>query len=238
MDDNQSKSAKPLRTASNTAKDLENTYGKSMGVKNIPISSGDKDDVTVTEELEKETMEKEQQSEEKMEKSSQEEPDNANQKVDELKKENEELKDQVKRMAADLENFRRRSLKEKQELIEYANDRLMFKLLPVLDDLDKALESGKKATDYDALLTGVGMILQKTIKLFEEAGVKPMEDPTGKPFDYDLHEAVMVMPSDIIPEEHVIHEVQKGYMIHDKVLRHAKVVTSSGPENNQEDGQN
>ena len=112
-------------------------------------------------------------------------------------------------------------------MLEYANEKLLFKFLSLADDFDAGLESARKSQDYDALLKGVELIQSKLLKLFEESGVKRMESYVGKPFDVDFHEALMHIPSEF-PEGNVIQEVQPGYMMHNKVLRHTKVVTSAG----------
>ena len=91
-------------------------------------------------------------------------------KLTETERERDELREQMQRLAAELENFRRRSLKEKREMLEYANERLLFDLLPVLDDFSNAIESGNLNSDYSALLQGFELINQKIIKLFETQG--------------------------------------------------------------------
>ena len=149
-------------------------------------------------------------------------------KISELEKERNEFKDQAVRIAAEMDNFRRRTITEKNDLVDYGNQRLLSNMLPLLDDLETAVAHGRQSNDYEALLTGFDLILQKTVKTFAEAGVQPLEDASGKPFDVNLHEALMVMPSDM-PEGTVVQIVQQGYMFKDKVLRHAKVITSSGP---------
>lgn len=148
-----------------------------------------------------------------------------------LEKENAEMRDQILRKTAEMENMRRRFLKEKQELIEYANHHLLVKMLPVIDDLHTALEAAKKTTDYQSLLKGIEMIFQKSVKIFEDAGVLPIENAVGQPFNVDVHEALAHLPSEA-PEGHIIQVVQKGYMLREKVLRHAKVITSAGMEDN------
>jgi len=151
--------------------------------------------------------------------------------IKELTAERDELKDRYVRSAAELENIRRRSMREKQEMLEYANERLLFKMLELLDDFGNAIQAGKKTDDASAMLAGIELINQKVEKLFTDAGVKRMESPIGKPFNVDLQEALMHIPSEY-PEGYVVHEILPGYMINEKVLRHAKVVTSAGePEN-------
>ena len=102
--------------------------------------------------------------------------------------------------------------------------------MEILDDIGAAVSSGKSSKDFDSLLSGVEMIYKKAIKIFEEAGVKPMDDPAGKEFDVDFHEALMSAPSEETPEGSVLQTIQKGYMYRDKVLRHAKVIASAGSQ--------
>lgn len=147
--------------------------------------------------------------------------------VNALEKDNAELRDMMLRKTAEMENMRRRFLKEKQELVDYANQHLLVKMLPVIDDLHNALEAAKKSTDYQSLYKGIEMIFQKSVRIFEEAGVQPIESAVGQPFNVDVHEALAHLPSES-PEGHVVQEIQKGYMLREKVLRHAKVITSAG----------
>lgn len=150
---------------------------------------------------------------------------------DELKKvikERDDLRDQLVRQVAELDNFRRRSHKEKEELREYANQHLLLKMLPILDDLHAALDAASKGTgDPAAFQKGVEMIYHKAVKIFEDAGVRVIEEAIGQPFNVEVHEALAQLPSDL-PEGHVSQLVQRGFFLRDKVLRHAKVITSAG----------
>lgn len=149
-------------------------------------------------------------------------------KLDEVEQERDKLKDQLLRLQAEMDNQRRRFIKEKSELIEYANEKLLSKFLEVPDLMEKALESSKKTNDFESLQTGIEMIYAKVNKLFEEAGVKKMDDPSGKEFNYNIHEAISLAPSTEVEEGNVLFLVQDGYYLGEKVLRHAKVITSSG----------
>lgn len=239
MDEKTGKKRKPLRTPSKKAKDIIDTYLKNEEGRVIPIKEKDPEnkikseksvsDDNIEKQLEKEIAEKIK------EESIEEEAGIGNQEVEllvkqlnEIEKERDDLKDRLARKAAELENVRRRTQREKQNLIEFANEKVLLKLLDVLDDTATAIDHGKNSDDYSALLIGVEMINKKTIKLFENEGVKAMENPVGKEFDVDFHEAMMVMPSEDIPEDHIVQVVQTGYMMYDKVLRHAKVITSYG----------
>lgn len=224
------KSGKPLRKYPGSGRELADVYNKSEKVRNIPITDGN---TINSQNLNDKNMAMDENLTNTAEMNEIGEAEGLAgelaAKLETAEREKEELREQVKRSYAELENFRRRSLKEKQELIDYANERLLFKMLALLDDMGNALDAGRKSEDYQALLTGIEMIHQKSLKLFEESGVIPMEHSVGKPFDFNLHEAIMMMPSEDAKAEHIVAEVQKGYMIHEKVLRHAKVVTSSGP---------
>lgn len=127
-------------------------------------------------------------------------------------------------LMAEFDNFRRRTLKEKQELIKSASAKAMEDLLPVVDDFERALDAMSKSGDVEALTEGVNLIYNKMVKYLEQQGVKPIES-TGKDFDADLFEAITTFPA---PDESmrgkVVDTTTKGYMINDKVLRHAKVV--------------
>jgi molecular chaperone GrpE len=146
--------------------------------------------------------------------------------LEKLRQERDEFREISLRKVAELENFRRRTEQERQELIIHANTKLLQKLLPVLDDMQRAVESGKNATDYKALLDGVELVFNKTLQAFQDAGVEPM--PTvGEQFDINLHEALMLMPSEAL-EGQIVQEAQRGYMLASKVLRHARVIVSAG----------
>ena len=128
-----------------------------------------------------------------------------------------------------MENLRRRTQKEKEELVKYANERLIMNLLDIPDDLTNALQAAKQEnSDKESVVQGIEMIYNKAFRLFENAGLKPLQTKVGDEFDVELHEALMQQPSDEIPEGCIIAIVQPGYILNDKVIRHAKVVTSSG----------
>lgn len=231
MEENTGNQQKPLRRTSNKIKDLYNTYMKNDSGRTIPVTDGDNIKQKIEDELEKQNFNSDDASipPEIIEliENMKSENDSLSEKVTELTKERDEFKDQAARKAAELENFRRRTMKEKQEMVDYANERLLFKLLELLDDIQAAVEAGRKSNDYDALLKGNEMILTKAQRMFEDAGVKRMESYVGKEFDVNLHDALMAAPS-AEPEGTILQEIQPGYVIGEKVLRHAKVITSSG----------
>lgn len=138
-----------------------------------------------------------------------------------------EWKELAIRRLAEVENIRRRTNQEKQELLMHAGQHTITKMLPILDDLHAAVEASKTTRDAESLIQGIEMIYIKAIRIFEESGVNVIEVATGEPFDVEKHEALMHTPSQH-PEGSVIQSVQRGYLLHDKVLRHAKVITSAG----------
>lgn len=147
--------------------------------------------------------------------------------ITQLKTENADLKDQLIRKVAELENFRKRTIKEKQELIEYGNEKLILRFLDIADDFENAFNAADKSNADVSLLEGFNMIFKKMQKIFIENNVIEIEEPIGKPFDVNLHEAIMMIPSEL-DEGLVVQQVQKGYKYGDKVIRHTKVITSRG----------
>ena len=130
-------------------------------------------------------------------------------------------------LMADFENFRRRTLKEKADLIKNGAESAMRELLPVVDDLERAIDAINKGGDLDSLKEGVNLIYNKFVKYLESQHVTAIGS-TGKDFDTDVHEAVTMFPApDPSMKGKVIDTTIKGYMINDKVLRHAKVVVGS-----------
>lgn len=138
-----------------------------------------------------------------------------------------EWKELATRRLAEVENIRRRTNLEKQELLMHAAQHTITRMLPILDDLHAAVEASRTTRDAESLIQGIEMIYAKTIKIFEESGVHVIEAVSGEQFDVERHEALMHTPSEH-PEGSVIQNVQRGYLLHDKVLRHAKVITSAG----------
>lgn len=135
-----------------------------------------------------------------------------------------DLKDKYLRCAAEFDNYKKRTLKEKAELILNGSERTVTAVLPVLDDFERALAD--KSDDVEAVRKGVEMIYNKFLKALEGIGVKKI-DTTDKDFDTDMHEAVAMVPGQ--PDEKkgkVIDCLQAGYTLNDKVIRHAKVAVA------------
>lgn len=138
----------------------------------------------------------------------------------------EEQKDKYLRLSAEFDNYRKRTLKEKAELIKNGGEKAISAILPILDDLERALQNMQKADDVKAMYEGIDLIYQKFLKGLSQEGLQKME-PVGKVFDTDYHEAVALVPA---PSEDqkgkVLDCVQTGYKLNDKVIRHAKVVVA------------
>ena len=148
--------------------------------------------------------------------------------IERLKTELSEAKDKYLRLYSEFENYRRRTAKERLELVSSANEELVSELLPVLDDFDRAKQNYSEDTDVKSLKEGMDLIAHKFGKVLEQKGVKEMEGKEGIEFDPDLHEAITKIPA---PKEElkgkVVDVIEKGYYLKDKVIRFAKVVIGS-----------
>lgn len=134
------------------------------------------------------------------------------------------LKDNHLRQLAEFDNYRKRTLKEKAELILNGGEKVMTAFLPILDDLARAQENIEKNQDYNTLKEGVDLIVKKLYKVLGEQGLTVI-DTEGQPFDTDYYEAVALVPvADETQKGKIIDCVQTGYKLNDKVIRHAKVV--------------
>jgi len=150
----------------------------------------------------------------------------------ELEKTRAELEKEKKEylfLMAEFDNFRKRSLRERSELIKNAAESVMKGLLPIVDDFERGLQmaSGTDGTDgTNAILEGMQLIYNKLVKYLEQNGVKPMQTD-GEPFDADMHEAMAMVPAQSEEQKGmIIDTLEKGYTINDKVLRHAKVAVA------------
>ncbi len=130
------------------------------------------------------------------------------------------------RVQADFDNFRRRSRQEKEEFAKYASSKLIEQLLPILDNFERALETGKDTSDLESLLKGVDMVFRLLSQVLEQEGLKPI-DAVGQPFNPEFHQAIMTVESAEHDEGIVIEEIQKGYNLKDKILRPTLVKVSS-----------
>ena len=152
-------------------------------------------------------------------------------KIESLEKEAEESHDRLLRVSAEFENYKKRATREMNDFRKFANESFVKAMLPVIDNLDRAIESSNNEKHVDSsMLEGVSMTLKEILKVFEQFGVKRF-DSLGNTFDPGLHQAVMQEETERHAENSIIKELQKGYMIHDRLLRPAMVIVSKKPEN-------
>lgn len=146
------------------------------------------------------------------------------QELEEANKVIEEQKDKYLRLSAEFDNYRKRTMKEKAELILNGAEKTISSILPIVDDFERALKNMETATDVAAVKEGVELIYNKFMSVLGQDGVKVIETK-DKPLDTDFHEAIAVIPApDKSLKGKILDCVQTGYMLNDKVIRHAKVV--------------
>lgn len=145
-----------------------------------------------------------------------------------LKAEIAELKDKYIRLYSEFDNHKKRTSKEKLDLIRTANEDLMSALIPVVDDFDRAQKSISSATEIATVVEGIELIQTKLVKTLENKGLKAMSTDLGTTFDTELHEAItqFAAPSEELKGK-IIDTAEKGYFIYDKVVRFAKVIVGS-----------
>jgi molecular chaperone GrpE len=149
-----------------------------------------------------------------------------------------DLKDQLLRKQADFENFRKRMVREREEAIRFANTNLLLDLVETIDNFERAIKSSEESRDFESFHTGVDMIEKQLTSMLENKyGLKRFESDSQE-FDPELHEAVAAEESPDVTVQTVLDVLQKGYMLHDRVLRHAKVrvavPSAKDQENNSE----
>ena len=138
-----------------------------------------------------------------------------------------ELNDRLLRLTAEYDNFRKRSQREKNESRQFANQHLLEKQLPVLDNFEMALTAAKDADP--AIRDGVQMIYDQFVSVLKDAGVEPI-DAEGEPFDPNLHEAISQQETTDVEEGTVVQQVQRGYKLNDRLVRPARVIVAKAPE--------
>lgn len=145
-------------------------------------------------------------------------------KVEELKGQLEKEKKEYLFLMAEFDNFRKRTLKEKSEIIKNASEKVFKGLLPIVDDMERGLKASEDATDVSTVREGLQLIYNKLIKFMEANGVKAY-DESDDTFDAEKHEAITAVPvEDESKKGKILDTIEKGYTINDKVLRHARVV--------------
>ena len=138
-----------------------------------------------------------------------------------------QLKGQLMRLAADFDNFRKRAQREKEEIRKYGIERLLRDILPVLDNLERAVAHSDG--EESPIAQGVQMVVKQFIDTLQRYGIEPVESKS-KPFDPELHEALSQAPSEDVEPGTVLEEVQKGYILNGRLLRPAKVIVAAKPQ--------
>jgi molecular chaperone GrpE len=144
--------------------------------------------------------------------------------------------DRLLRVSADFENYKKRVAKEKADLTRYGNEELIKALLPVIDNLERALEHAAAAREQGSIREGVEMTLQQFLQILRRFGASPIS-ATGERFDPTRHEAVMEQASAEHDPGHVVSELEKGYLLNDRLVRPAKVVVAKAHEDAQENSE-
>lgn len=151
----------------------------------------------------------------------------SSEKVAELQAAVSELKDKHLRLLAEFDNYKKRTMRERLDLLNTASKDVMVSLLPILDDFDRAKKSADDPNNEEVFSEGVSLVYNRLYSILQNMGLKAMTS-TGETFDAELHEAITEIP---VPDDNmkgkVIDTIEKGYMLHDKIIRHAKVVVGN-----------
>jgi molecular chaperone GrpE len=138
------------------------------------------------------------------------------------------FRDLAMRSQADFENYKKRSAREKEEAIKYANKSLLEKLVSIVDHFELGLDAARGEGEKSPIYSGMNLVFKQLQDFLAENGLQPI-DAVGQKFDPNLHEAIAHQPSHEVPEEHVISQARRGYRLKDRLLRPSAVVVSSGP---------
>jgi molecular chaperone GrpE len=152
------------------------------------------------------------------------EPEEHQETIDGLRQKYEELNDSYLRLHAEFDNFRKRTLKEKTDLIKSGGERVLLTIITLVDDFERAFESLHKTEDRDAMMEGMNLIYAKFIAFLKQHGVNEVE-AVGQPFDADSFEAVTTIPAQEASQKGIVVDcIQKGYRLNDKIIRFPKVI--------------
>ena len=158
-----------------------------------------------------------------------EEVEELKKKLEEKEKEAKENYERLLRTAADLENYKKRAAREKEDWTKFANEDLLKAVLPFIDNMERAVNHAQKVMDTGVLIEGVRLTLQQLLQSLNKFGLSPFES-IGKPFDPAMHEAMLVVETDQHEPNQVVEEFQRGYLLNDRLLRPATVSVSKPPE--------
>lgn len=144
-------------------------------------------------------------------------------------KKSDEYFDRLLRLQADFDNYKKRLEKDKIEFIKFANEEILSEILKIIDDFERAVEAGKTKHDFETLYKGIEMIHKDFKEFLKQKGIKEI-NASGKRFNPNEHEAMMLEETDKHPEDHIIEEFQKGYTFNGRVIRPAKVKVAKKPD--------
>ncbi len=146
-----------------------------------------------------------------------------------IKKQLEDEKDRCLRLSAEFENLRKRTQKDKEEFVKYANEKLIIELIDIMESFERGLENANESSNNDKLIKGMELIYKQLKNVLEKNGLVPIK-ALGEKFDPYKHEAMMQTPSDDSAEDIVLEEFQRGYMLNNKVIRYSKVRVSKNKD--------
>jgi len=155
-------------------------------------------------------------------------------KIAELEAQVKDWQDKLLRKAAEFENYKRRTENDQFNLITYAAESFIVKLLPIVDDFERTLEHIDDINNNKSVKDGIKLVYEKLLKVLNDQGIKKMQTK-GQPFNVDYHDALMQKKDDSVPDHTVLEEIESGYLYRDKVIRHAKVIVSE--ESSSDDNQ-
>jgi molecular chaperone GrpE len=155
-------------------------------------------------------------------------------KIAELEMQVKDWQDKLLRKAAEFENYKRRTENDQFNLINYAAESFIIKLLPIVDDFERTLEHIDDIDNNKSVKDGIKLVYEKLLKVLNDQGIKKMQTK-GQPFNVDYHDALMQRKDDSVPDHTVLDEIESGYLYRDKVIRHAKVIVSE--ESSSDDNQ-
>ncbi|MFP4013163.1 MAG: nucleotide exchange factor GrpE [Chitinispirillaceae bacterium] len=147
--------------------------------------------------------------------------------LDDVKEQLEEVRDRHLRLMAEFDNYKRRTGRDFERLIESANEKLMLEFIDVRENFDRALKAGESGGEFQSFFDGMKLIYSKFNDILSKNGLEAFAEP-GESFDPQIHDALMKSPHEEIPEDHIAQVFEKGYRLKNKVIKHARVIVSSG----------
>lgn len=185
------------------------------------MSNNEQSDKDQNNELYNEQMENEELNNSENEKVDEE---NVFERIAELEEKNQELNDRLLRRLAEFENYKKRTEQDQLNILKYAAEPFIIKVLSIYDDLERSLAHIDEE-NRQSLVDGLNMIHDKFTKILTEQGVEKLKT-IGEQFDFNIHEALMRQPSDEVPSNTILNEIEPGYIYKDKIIKHAKVIVS------------